>query len=567
MKFSDMPYNRPDKDQVLARLAEFTAQLQAAKTFDQADQVFQAQDAYMGTIQTQGTLASIRHSIDTRDRFYADESDWWDEASPLMAEGTNAFEKALYSSPFRPEFEKKYGPVLFTNIALSLKSFSPEIIGQMQKENALVTEYDKLIASAQIEFEGGTYTVAQLEPMRQDPDDARRRAAWAATGQWFAAQTQELDRIYDELVALRTTMGRKLGFESYTGLGYCRLTRNCYDQQDVEKFRQSVQKYLVPVADKIRRQQAQRLGVAYPMSYADQSLMFRSGNPLPQGTAEDIMAQGQKFYHDLSPETAEFIDFMVDNQLMDLLARPGKQAGGYCTDLPDYKAPFIFANFNGTQSDVETVTHEAGHAFASYTARDVVPHACHWPTMEACEVHSMSMEFFAWPWSEGFFGPDTKKFHYSHLASALTFIPYGTMVDHFQHEVYAHPDMTPDDRVVLWRHLTGIYMPWIKLDDGIPFFSEGRYWQRQIHIYQSPFYYIDYCLAQTMALYFWAEIQKDLLTAWQTYYRYTKMAGTKTFTELLTSAGLPTPFDQATLRSVCENAAQWLDNFDLSDIE
>jgi M3 family oligoendopeptidase len=566
MKFNDMPYVRPDKDEVLNTLARFTQQMIEAQTFDQADAVFQAQDAYAGTIETQGTLASIRHSIDTRDAFYAAESDWWDETLPLLNEGTNAFEKALYESPFRPEFEAKYGKVVFTNIALSLKSFSPEIIPEMQQENALVTEYDKLIASAQIKFEGSTYTVAQMEPMRQDPDDTRRHAAWAATGQWFGDKTPELDRIYDQLVALRTTMGQKLGFENYTGLGYCRLTRNCYDQTDVEKFRQSVQKYLVPLADKICRQQAQRLGVAYPMSYADHSLMFRSGNPIPQGTAQDILAQGKKFYHDLSPETAEFIDFMTDNELMDLLARPGKQAGGYCTDLPDYKAPFIFANFNGTQSDVETVTHEAGHAFAAYTARDIVPHACHWPTMEGCEVHSMSMEFFAWPWAEGFFGSDTKKFLYSHLASALTFIPYGTMVDHFQHEVYAAPTMTPEERIDLWRRLTALYMPWIQLDDGIPFFSEGRYWQRQIHIYQSPFYYIDYCLAQTMALYFWAEIQKDLPTAWQTYYRYTKMAGTCTFTELLDRAGLPTPFDEITLRSVCEKAAQWLDSFDLSAI-
>ena len=567
MKFSEMPYVRPEKDEILARLEGFTAELRAAQDFAAAEAVLLAQDKYMGSVQTLATLVSIRHSIDTRDAFYEAESDWWDETAPLLEEGANAFQKALFESPFRPELEKKYGTVLFKNIALSLKAFSPEIIPDMQRENALVTEYNKLVASAQIPFEGETYTVAQLEPMRQSPDDNRRRAAWVATGQWFSEQSEALDRIYDELVRVRVQMGKKLGFPGFTQLGYCRLTRNFYDEADISRFREAVRKYLVPVADSIRRRQAERLGVAYPMSYADQSLMFRSGNPLPKGSAENIVAHAKKFYHELSPETGEFIDFMTENELMDLLARPGKQAGGYCTDLPDYESPFIFANFNGTQSDVETVTHEAGHAFEAYAARKIVPSDLRAPTLEGCEVHSMTMEFFAWPWSEGFFGGDTRKFQYSHLAGALTFIPYGTMVDHFQHLVYGKPDMTPAERVSLWRELTAQYMPWIKLDDGIPFFSEGRFWQRQLHIYQVPFYYIDYCLAQTMALWFWAKMRLDLPGAWQTYYRYTKLAGTMTFTELLKAAGLPSPFDEDTLRGVCQTAAQWLDSFDMTGLE
>jgi len=463
MKFSEMPYVRPDKDEILRKLAALTEQLRAADSFEAAEQVYLASDAYSGTIETLSTLAAIRHSIDTRDEFYSGESDWWDETAPLLAEGFNAFQAALFESPFRPQLEEKYGSVIFKNIELELKSFSPEVIPEMQKENALVTEYDKLIASAQIEFEGKTYTVAQMGPLQQDPDDKRRLAAWNAVGGWFAGKADELDRIYDELVTLRNGMGEKLGFGSYTGLGYCRMTRNCYGAEEIDKFRLAVQNYLVPVADRIRRKQAERLGVAYPMSYADMSLMFRTGNPKPQGTAEDIVAQGRKFYHELSPETAEFIDHMLANEMMDLLAKPGKQAGGYCTELPDYKTPFIFANFNGTQGDVEVITHEAGHAFQGWTARNIVPIASHWASMEASEVHSMSMEFFAWPWEEGFFGPDTRKFLYSHLAGALTFIPYGTLVDHFQHVVYERPGMTPAERVSVWKELSAIYMPWLRL--------------------------------------------------------------------------------------------------------
>ena len=187
--------------------------------------------------------------------------------------------------------------------------------------------------------------------------------------------------------------------------------------------------------------------------------------------------------------------------------------------------------------------------------------------MEACEVHSMSMEFFAWKNAEGFFGPDAKKFLYSHLSDALTFIPYGTMVDHFQHIVYEKPEMTPAERHAEWKRLLGIYMPWLKLDGEIPFYAEGEGWQRQHHIYESPFYYIDYCLAQTVALEFWAKIQKDREEAWKHYMAYTRQGGSRTFTDLLKNAGLETPFDEACMREVCETATQWLDNFDLTGIE
>ena len=362
-------------------------------------------------------------------------------------------------------------------------------------------------------------------------------------------------------------MGKKLGYEGYTTLGYYRMGRNCYTKDDVEKFREAVVKYLVPVADKVYREQARRLGKQYPMSFADNALEFRSGNPRPAGTPDDILAQGMKFYSELSPETKEFFETMLRDELLDVLSTEGKQAGGYCTSIMDYQVPFIFANFNGTQHDVEVVTHEAGHAFEAWTNRKRIPIDYIWPSMEACEVHSMSMEFFAEPWAEGFFGPDANKFLYSHLSGALTFIPYGTMVDHFQHIVYEKPEMTPAERHAVWKELLGVYMPWMKLDGEIPFYSEGMGWQRQHHIYSSPFYYIDYCLAQTVALEFWAMIRKDVGNAWQHYMAYTVQGGSRTFTDLLKNAGLESPFDEACLRGVCAEAEKALADFDLTGIE
>ena len=566
MKFTEMPYTRPDMESAKAEVAALTARLTEAPDYAAAKSVFLEYQTSQKHLMTLCTLAEIRNSIDTRDEFYDTEVKYINAAMPEVQQYAQGFTAALLNSPFRADFEAEYGDLMFINAEIALKSFSPEIIPEMQAEADLTMAYQKLIASAQIPFEGGTYTLSQLIPFQSDPDDARRLAAWKAAGQWYKDNQAELDRIYDELTHLRDTMGKKLGYEGYTTLGYYRMGRNCYTEADVKQFRAAVVKYLVPVADAIYRAQAERLGKTYPMSFADNALMFRSGNPRPAGTAEDILRQGDKFYDELSPETSEFFRTMRAQELLDVLSTEGKAGGGYCTGIPDYEVPFIFANFNGTQGDVEVVTHEAGHAFACWMNRDRIPMDYMWPSMEACEVHSMSMEFFAWPWAEGFFGEDTRKFLYSHLAGALTFIPYGTMVDHFQHEIYARPDMTPAQRHGVWKELLGVYMPWVRLDGEIPFYAEGEGWQRQAHIYSSPFYYIDYCLAQTVALRFWAMIQNDLSDAWAHYMAYTKEGGSKTFTDLLKHAGLDTPFDEACLREVCEEANKWLSEFDLGGI-
>lgn len=567
MKFSEIPYQRPDLEQLKAKQSELTEQLKNAKSYQEAKDLFLKQEEESKHTATFATLASVRHSIDTRDEFYNGEEKFWNAAFPELEEYTQQWQLAMLNSPFKADFIAEYGDLMFKNTEIALKAFSPEIIPELQQENDVTQEYEKLLASAKIPFEGGEYTLSQLTPFKTDPDDARRLAAWKAEGKWYKENQDKLDEMYDKLVKLRDSMGKKLGYEGYTTLGYYRMNRNCYDKNDVEKFRQAVQKYLVPVADRVYREQAKRLSKEYPMSFADNALEFRSGNPKPVGTPEDILAQGKKFYDELSPETSEFFRSMLDNEMLDVLSTEGKQAGGYCTELYDYETPFIFANFNGTQGDVEVVTHEAGHAFAFWTNRKRIPSQYAWPTMEACEVHSMSMEFMAWPWADGFFGEDTRKFRYSHLAAALKFIPYGTLVDHFQHEVYQHPEYTPAERHGVWKKLMGVYMPWVKLDGEIPFYSDGEGWQRQHHIYSSPFYYIDYCLAQTVALQFWALLQKDSKEAWEKYMAYTKQGGSKVFTELLDNAGLESPFGESCLRGVCETAAKWLDNYDMTGIE
>ena len=567
MVFSEFPYVRPDIEEVKEKVKDLTAKFRNSSTYEEAKDAFLKVQELSKNIETQSTLAQVRHSIDTRDEFYYNEVKFWNNAGPELQEFFQLLTMEILGSPFRDKLSEEFGEIFLLNAEIELKTFSPEIISELQQENDLTQEYEKLLASAQIPFMGKTYTLSQLTPLKNDKDDEIRLNAWKAEGKWYKDNQSELDCIYDKLVHLRDEMGRKLGYDGYTELGYYRMGRNCYSKEDVEVFRKSVVKYLVPVADAIFRKQAERLGKEYPLSFADAALSFRSGNPIPQGDADDIVKAAKKFYDELSPETSEFFKTMLDMELMDLLSTDGKEAGGYCTELLDYEVPFIFANFNGTSGDVEVVTHEAGHAFEGWLNRKRIPIETIAPSLEACEVHSMSMEFFAWRAAEDFFGNDSRKFYYSHLAGALKFIPYGTMVDHFQHIVFEKPDMSPAERHGIWKELLKTYMPWLKLDGDIPFYSDGEGWQRQHHIYSMPFYYIDYCLAQTVALEFWAMIQDDPDNAWKHYMAYTSQGGSEAFTNLLKNAGLESPFDEECLKGVCEKANSWLEAYDLTGIE
>ena len=562
MKFSQMTYSRPDLEATKAELAGLIEAFRQAATADEAVSAFMDVDKFTVTIKSMIALASIRNSLDTTDEFYDAEKSYFDEVQPLLLEAMQPLKLALVGSPFRPALEEKFGTLMFTNIEMELKTFDPVIVPDLQQENKLVSEYDKLIASAQIEFDGKTLTLAQIKPYFEDTDRSVRKAATTATAQWFLERADKLDSLYDELVKLRTQMAKKLGFASFTELGYYRMTRNCYDGEMVARFRKGVRDYIVPIAARLKAEQAERIGLPSLKVY-DDSFEHPDGNARPFGTPEEIFNHGRRMYHELSPQTAEFIDFMLDNELFDVLTRPGKSAGGYCTTIDMYKSPFIFANFNGTAGDIDVLTHEAGHAFNAYMIRDRAPSSLRQYTAETAEVHSMSMEFFTWPWMDGFFdktqeATDSDKYRYTHLAGALSFIPYGTMVDDFQHRIYENPDMSPKERNDLWRELEGIYRPWLDLDET-PFYEEGRRWQSQLHIYVYPFYYIDYCLAQTVALSFWADSQRDHAAAFQKYLKYIDFSGRKSFTESIAGCGLPSPFEPKMQDSLATAAAQWLD--------
>ena len=556
MKFSEMPYRRVEKA-VLDQISRLTERLTCASSAEEAEKIFMESEAISTEVQTMMNLCYIRSTIDTTDEFYAAEQEYNDELTPLLTEKSQEFSKALCASPFRRELEKKWGTLLFTNAELSMKGFAPELVPLLQEENTLTSQYQKLYASAKIDFDGKVLTVAQLTPYKQSADRAVRKAAYEAEGSFFDANREQFDEIYDKLVKNRTAQAKKLGYENYLELGYIRLNRNCYGPADVAQFRRQVVESMVPVVAEIKKAQAKRIGIA-DMKFYDDNFFYPDGNATPQGTPEELLAAGEKMYTEMSPETAEFAKLLFGNELFDVLAKPGKAPGGYCTSLPAYKVPFIFSNFNGTAGDVDVLTHEAGHAFADYVAARTIPILdLRSPTMEGCETHSMSMEFFTAPWHRLFFKEQTEKYEVSHAEDALIFIPYGSMVDHFQELMYTHPEMTPEERNETWLKLERQYRPYLDFED-LPFYSRGAGWQRQLHIYQYPFYYVDYCLAQSMALQFWMESVKDWNAAWKKYLKFVGMGGTRTFVDLIRESGLLSPLDDGSIAKIVEPVSKWL---------
>lgn len=560
MKFNEYKYEHLDLEKIKKIFSELIESFEKAENVEGQITAFDKIIKLRNHIETMQTLVSVRHSIDTNDEFYDKENEYMDEISPILFGFTNDFYKALVNSKFKDELVKKYGKFLFDLAENTLKTFSPEIIPDAQEENRLSSKYSKLIASAKIDFDGKELNLSQMVPYTQSKDRNVRIEAAKKVAQFFAENQDEFDNIYDSLVKVRTRMAQKMGYKNFVEFGYKQLSRLEYDAKMVESYRKQVLENIVPLHTELRERQGKRLGLD-KLKFYDEAIKFNSGNADPHGSPEWILNNGKTMYKELSKETDEFFTFMTENNLLDLLSKKGKMSGGYCTYIPEHKAPFIFANFNGTSHDIDVLTHEAGHAFQVYQSRRFEVPEYLWPSYEACEIHSMSMEFLTWPWMNLFFENDTDKYKFIHLSEALLFIPYGVTVDEFQHWVYENPEATPKERREKWIEIEKKYLP--TRDYGeVEELKNGIFWFRQGHIFSSPFYYIDYTLAQVCAFQFWIKSRENREKAWQDYLNLCKLGGSKPFFELMKSANLKNPFEEGTLAIVIPKIKEYLDNVD-----
>ena len=560
MKFNEYKYEHLDLEKIKKEFSELIKSFEKAENVEGQVNTFDEIIKLRNHIETMQTLVSVRHSIDTNDEFYDKENEYMDEISPILFGFTNDFYKALVNSKFKDELIQKYGKFLFDLAENTLKTFSPEIIPDAQEENRLSSKYSKLIASAKIDFDGKELNLSQMVPYTQSKDRNVRIEAAKKVAQFFSENQDEFDNIYDSLVKVRTRMAQKMGYKNFVEFGYKQLSRLEYDAKMVESYRKQVLENIVPLHTELRERQGKRLGLD-KLKFYDEAIKFNSGNADPHGSPEWILNNGKTMYKELSKETDEFFTFMTENNLLDLLSKKGKMSGGYCTYIPEHKAPFIFANFNGTSHDIDVLTHEAGHAFQVYQSRGFEVPEYLWPSYEACEIHSMSMEFLTWPWMDLFFENDTDKYKFIHLSEALLFIPYGVTVDEFQHWVYENPEATPKERREKWIEIEKKYLP--TRDYGeVEELKNGIFWFRQGHIFSSPFYYIDYTLAQVCAFQFWIKSRENREKAWQDYLNLCKLGGSKPFFELMKSANLKNPFEEGTLAIVIPKIKEYLDNVD-----
>ncbi len=563
MKYSELHYERIDVEKNRKVMEGFVDRISGADSADeQISTILEANDTSR-EYQSYAAMASLNFSRDINDEKAKAEKDYYDSIGPDMQEIGDIFDKAINNSEFKNELSKEWGDTFLKQIEMGLKTFDPQIKDMLKQETELRNEYTTLTAGAKIEFEGKNYNLAGLGPFHSDQDRDVRKRSYEARFNWFSENADALDQIYDKLVKLRHKIAVTLGYENFIELGYMRMGRSDYGPNEVANFRKQIVDHVVPIVKKLQDKKKDILGLDHLYFY--DGINFKEGDPKPKGTPEHLVKEAQAMYHELSKETGEFFDMMVNEELMDLVNRDGKRPGGFCTSFPKYDRPYIFSNFNGTDHDITVLTHEAGHAFQCYSSRNQPLLSYLWPTYEAAEIHSMSMEFFTWPWMEKFFKEDTERFKYKHVSGSLSFLPYGACVDHFQHWVYENPEATPKQRNEKWLELESMYLPTRDYDD-IEFPKTGGIWQGQLHIYQMPFYYIDYTLAQTCAFQFWMRNEQDKEKAWSDYYRLCKAGGSLPFTQLVELAGLDLPFKDGCLESVVEHVSQWLDGIDPKEL-
>jgi M3 family oligoendopeptidase len=560
MKFGEFQYKRPHIKELEINFNELLKSFNDAESFESQSFAMERINNVRNEFESMAQIVEIRHTIDTTDKFYEKEQDFFDENTPIYQGLISSYYSSLVNSKFKSELENKWGKQLFNIAELTIKTFSPEIIEDLQLENKLSSEYTKLIASAKIMFEGEERNLSQLSPFQISTDRSMRKRANEAKYSFMVENEQKLDDIYDGLVKVRTKIAKKLGYKNFVELGYARMLRADYNSEMVANFRKQVEEYIVPAATNLRERQKVRLGLE-ELKYYDERFSFKTGNAKPKGDPEFIINCGKEMYSELSAETNEFFSFMIDNELMDLVSKKGKAGGGYCTFISDYKAPFIFSNFNGTSGDVDVLTHEAGHAFQVYSSRNYEIPEYNFPTYEACEIHSMSMEFFTYPWMNLFFKEDAYKYKFSHLSEALLFIPYGVTVDEFQHFIYENPEATPAERKLAWREIEKKYLPHRNYEDN-EYLERGGWWHQQGHIFGTPFYYIDYTLAQICAFQFFVKAMENRETAWNDYLTLCKAGGSDSFVNLVNLAKLTSPFENGCISSIIGHIESELNSID-----
>lgn len=559
--FNKVKVEEPDFDKLKEEYKNLTKRIKEATNSKQAIKVIKDSFKLDDEFSSNFTIVSIRHSINVNDEFYSKLSDLYDQNLPILSEYSTEFTKEIVNSKFRKEIEEEFGSYYVKKQEIALKLFKPEIIPDLQEENALTSEYDRLLGSATATFRGEVLPITKFTPFLTSKDRETRKEANEAFWGYYKENDEKLGDLYDKLVKVRDRIAKKLGFKNFVQVAYYRLGRLDYNEHDVANYREEVYKNIVPIASELYKKQQERLGIK-DMKFYDYALDFASGNPKPIGTPEELIAKARKMYSEMNPTVSQYFSFMVDHNCMDVVAKKGKVPGGYMTYIPSLKTSFIFSNFNGSSADVDVLTHEFGHSLQGFLSGNIEIPELRSPGYESCEIHSMSMEFLAYPWMDLFFEKDADKYRFSHLEADIEFIPYGVSVDEFQHFVYENPTATHQQRKAKWREIEKKYTPHKQYLDDNKFLEEGGFWMKQPHIYSSPFYYIDYTIAQVGAFEFFVESEEDFKSTMEKYLHFCTLGGLYPYKELLKQANIKDPMVKGTIESITPKLEAYLNKFD-----
>lgn len=566
-QLKDIELEPIDKDDIIKGYNELDEELKNAKDGKEAVAVVKKYFDYEDDLSTIISLVNFRHTINTKDEKYTALQDLLDEILPTIQVASQQFANDLYDSKYRSELVEAFGELYFDQVKLSMKTFKPEIVEDLIEENKESSAYVNLISSASIEFNGEHYSLSQMGKFTTSLDRETRLAASKKVWAFYEENDAKIGEIYDSMVKTRTKIAKKLGYENFVQLGYDRMGRLDWFPEDAKVYREKILKYIVPLSESIFAAQKERLGYGEDTRSSDYAIFYKTGNPTPKGTPEDLVKAAQKMYEELDPTASKYFNFMVDHGCMDLVAKAGKAGGGYMDYVAGLKTSIIFSNFNGTSGDVDVLTHEFGHALQGFLgAEETDVPAYRTPGMECAEMHSMSMEYLTYPWMNLFFKEDTDKYLYQHLCDAITFIPYGCIIDAFQTYAYEHPELTHEERKAYWRELEKTYLPHRQYKDNA-FLENGGYWERQHHVFENPLYYLDYTIAQVVSLEFFSESCKDHKAAFNKYIAFDRLGGKYPFRKLLEKGNIANPFDGDTLKKVAEEVMAYLAKFNPTELD
>ncbi|GAB6966464.1 M3 family oligoendopeptidase [Komagataeibacter kakiaceti JCM 25156] len=547
--FDSLVFPRPAQDALALRFGQVSTLLDQGNVPDAA-RLF---DAIRRDYESWSALVNLRFAQDTTSTGARSERDYADALTPHVTAHEVALKRRLLEYPDPTAVAGVITPHTLELWRTDITTFDPRIADALEEEARLSGTYTALLASARLEIGEECVNLSGLAPYAESTDRAVRQEAERVRWAFFERNARQLDALFDQMVHLRHGMARTLGYDSYIPLAYRRMRRSDYGPADVARFRDDVRTHVVPLVHDILRQRCETMGWDVLYSW-DEPLIDPHGNPRPAGGHDLLMARAQTMFDRMGGDLGAFFGLMRDGGYLDLVNRPDKAGGGFCTAFPTVGMPFIFASFNGTQHDINVFTHEMGHAYQNWKSRDLPAIDLLWPTMDAAEVNSMALEFLTWPHIDLMVAPGQgERFRRMHLISSLSFLPYGVCVDHFQHEIYARPDMTPAQRHETWREMERRYLPWRDYG-GLPHPARGGRWQAQGHIYRSPFYYIDYALALCCAMQFWIRSRSDPQGAMDAYVALCARGGAQPFTRLVRSAGLNSPFQPGALADVVRTA-------------